>query len=196
MNSEYLFSKEGSDDEIERMEALLSVYRIEPVAPTLQRAAVAEEHSTRPGFRFLFAYIGVIGSLAAAVIVAIAVVTWQDRKLVELTAISPAVVISPVTTGDNLVSEYPSDGPIAVPAQTTPGPDRRAAIRTSYTRTSRSFSKLQRHVAIAPKLTAEEKYAYEQVKVALFLAGSKLKVVQDTIDRADDSTKNSFTDKR
>jgi len=195
MKSEYLFSKEGSDDEIERMEALLSVYRIEPVAPALQRAAVAEEHSTRPGFRFLFAYIGVIGSLAVVAIIFISVLTWQNGKSVDVTAISPAVVISPVTAGDDSVSEYPSDGPIAVPAQTTPRSDRRAAIRTSYTRSSRSFSKLQRHVHNVPKLTAEERYAYEQVKVALFLAGSKLKVVQDTIDRTDDNVKNSATDK-
>jgi hypothetical protein len=196
MKSEYLFSKEGSDDEIERMEALLSVYRIESVAPALQRAAVAEEHSTRPGFRFLFAYIGVIGSLAVVAIIFISVLTWQDGKSVDVTAISPAVVISPVTAGDDSVSEYPSGESIAVPAQTTPGSDRPAAIRAAYARSSRSVSKFQRRVSTAPKLTAEERYAYEQVKVALFLAGSKLKVVQDTIDRTDDNAKNSVTDKR
>lgn len=196
MNREYLFSKEGSDDEIERMEDLLSVYRIAPVAPALKRAAAAEEHSTRPGFRFLFAYIGVIGSLAAVVIVAIAVVTWQDRKSAEVTAISPAVVISPVTTGDGSESEYPSGGSIKDPPEKSAGTARPVMVKTAYTRNSRLESKFQRHVATMPKLTAEEKYAYEQVKVALFLAGSKLKVVQDTIDRADESSKNSFTDKR
>ena len=35
MNSEYLFEKKGSDPDIERMEDLLSAYRIEPVAPAL-----------------------------------------------------------------------------------------------------------------------------------------------------------------
>ena len=34
MNSEYLFEKKGSDPDIERIEDLLSAYRIEPVAPT------------------------------------------------------------------------------------------------------------------------------------------------------------------
>jgi len=35
-------------------------------------------------------------------------------------------------------------------------------------------------------LTKEEQYAYDQLRVALFITGSKLKVVQDTIDRVDD----------
>jgi len=50
--------------------------------------------------------------------------------------------------------------------------------------------------AAKPKLTAEEQYAYDQVRVALWLAGSKLKVVQDTINRTDESKINSSTDKR
>ena len=196
MKSEYLFSKEGSDDEIERMEALLSVYRIEPVAPALQRAAVAEEHSTRPGFRFLFAYIGVIGSLAVVAIISVMVITWQTGDSVEVSATSPPVVTSPVATVDNLISEYPSGESIMDPPEKNAGTARSTAINAASTRSSRSFSKLQRRVAIAAKLTAEERYAYEQVKVALFLAGSKLKVVQDTIDRTDDNAKNSVTDKR
>jgi cytoskeletal protein RodZ len=196
MNSEYLFSKEGSDVEIERMEDLLSIYRIEPVAPAFNRAVVADEHSTRPGFGFLLTYIGVIGTLAAIVIIVVTVITWQTGKPVEVTAVSPAVDISPVTTVGDSVPVYPNGGSTAVPPENSTSTARPSLIKTTYRQTARPASKFQRHIAAEPKLTAEEKYAYEQVKVALFLAGSKLKVVQDTIDRTDDSSKNSFTDKR
>jgi hypothetical protein len=195
MNSEYLFSKEGGDDEIERIEDLLSVYRIEPIAPAFNRTVAADEHSTRPGFGFLLTYIGVIGTLAAIVIIVITVITWQLGKPVEVTAVSPAVVISPVTTGDS-VPVYPNGGSIAVPPKNSTSTARPPLIKTTYRQTPRPASKFQSHIAAEPKLTAEERYAYEQVKVALFLAGSKLKVVQDTIDRTGDNTGNSFTDKR
>jgi hypothetical protein len=196
MNSEYLFSKKGSDVEIERMEDLLSVYRIEPVPPALKRTVAAEEHSTRQGFRFLFAYIGAIASLATIVITAVMVVNWQTDTPKDVTAISPAVVISPALSGDNSTAAYSTGESTTTSAPKPIEPARRAAIRTSYARASRPVTRFQRRVLAAPKLTAEEKYAYEQVKVALYLAGSKLKMVQDTIDRTGDNAKNSFSDKR
>jgi hypothetical protein len=51
-------------------------------------------------------------------------------------------------------------------------------------------------VATVPRLTKEEQYAYDQLKVALWLTGSKLKVVQDTINRVDDERSQTENEKR
>jgi hypothetical protein len=39
-------------------------------------------------------------------------------------------------------------------------------------------------------LTSEELYAYQKLKVALFLAGSQMKIVKDTIDQVDSDQQN------
>jgi len=68
MNSEYLFEKKGSDPDIERMEGLLSAYRIEPVAPALARAEHVEmPQPAHKRFRFVFAYAGAFAVFAVLI---------------------------------------------------------------------------------------------------------------------------------
>ena len=46
------------------------------------------------------------------------------------------------------------------------------------------------------KFTKEEKYAYDRLMLALSIAGSKLKVVQDTIDRNGDAAPRSVRNEK
>ena len=197
MNSEYLFEKKGSDPDIERMEDLLSAYRIEPVAPALARAELKEVATPSAGrFRFVFAYAGAFAVFAVLITAAVLTIGKFRNQNVEVTAVSPAVVISDPRPSDVVTSTPPA----VVSAQANPA-DKREPLppRTVKPATIRAvqFAKYVRpRSAVKPKLTAEEQYAYDQVRVALWLAGSKLKVVQDTINRTDESKINSSTDKR
>src|SRR5262245_15932350 len=56
MSNTYLFKKEGRDPDIERLEGLLSVYRIEPIPPSLSRAdQKAVKEGVLPRLRFSYA---------------------------------------------------------------------------------------------------------------------------------------------
>ena len=197
MNSEYLFEKKGSDPDIERMEDLLSAYRIEPVAPALARTEHVEmPQRAHKRFRFVFAYAGAFAVFAVLITAAVLTVGKFRNQNVEVTAVSPAVVISDPRPSD-VVTGTP---PAVVSAQANPT-DKREPIkpRTEKPITVRPFQYakyVRPRSAAKPKLTPEEQYAYDQVRVALWLAGSKLKVVQDTINRKDESKIDSSTDKR
>jgi len=194
MNNDYLFEKQGNDREIEMLEETLSVYRITPVAPTLKRTAIAEKpEQPFHSFRFLFTYAAVLVSFAVLVIVGFSAL-WFVRRPADVTALSPAEVITPATTTEPAIA---LEGPTA-PAIKKPSHVETKQKQFVQTRADRKpqFAKfIQRNAPAKPRLTQEEKYAYEQVKLALWLAGSKLKVVQDTIDRTGDKEYSS-TDKR
>jgi len=197
MNSEYLFEKKGSDPDIERMEDLLSVYRIGPVAPALARAELTE--ITTPAasrFRFVFTYVSVLASFAVLLTAAVWTIGKFRNQSVELTAVSPAVVISDPRPADVV----PSTPPAVVSAKANPAekhePLPPRTVKPATVRPVQFAKYVRPRSAAKPKLTAEEQYAYDQVRVALWLAGSKLKVVQDTINRTDENKINSSTDKR
>jgi hypothetical protein len=194
MNNDYLFEKKGSDEEIEQIEAALSVYRVDPVAPSLSRAAIIEKPGPALGrFRSLFPHAFAFGLLVVLALIAISAV-WLGRGTTsEITAVSPAEIIAPATTSVPLIArDQPPASAVKKPTTVDAKPKQFVPIATNQKPQLARF--VQRKSAAKPRLTQEEQYAYDQVKVALWLAGSKLKVVQDTIDRTGD--KDSSTDKR
>jgi hypothetical protein len=191
MNTKYLWDKEGNDDEIERLEDALSGYRFQANAvPSLRPAAVVV-----PARRFGWLRFSLVAGLAAAMLLIaatafvldeyrtpkpndVAVKTNEQPLVMPDTATSPAPVdqyyIDPIKPGDKPKIDRHYIPPIVKPIRkVTPPADN--------------------NIARNKKLTKDEKYAYDQLLVALWLTGSKLKVVQDTINRVDD--KKSFTDK-
>jgi hypothetical protein len=67
--------------------------------------------------------------------------------------------------------------------------------RRNITRTTAAINRRPKTKDTAPpaELTAEEQFAYRQLMLALSITGSKLKIVQDTIDGTEDTnddTKN------
>ena len=196
MSDEYLFEKQGSDGEIEKLESLLSVYRIEPVVPKLPTAVLDKTLNGRFGW-FKFSYGFAFATLVLIFAAAVTTLQFLDRSAREVTSISPV--------------ETPEiDRPFVAPSNA----DQAAIDRpTTINETTAEIKNLTRPMPVAlhrsrkpavnnvvavktPRLTKEEKYAYDQLKVALWITGSKLKVVQDTIDRVDDKRSETANEKR
>lgn len=195
MNDRYLFDKHGSDAETERLEGLLAAYRINPVVPALGR--VNREAVARPALSFFrpafsFAAVIVFFAVFAASLTLLSSFLEQDAAT-DLTAVSPAVVSPPDIRRD----EFPD----AVSEFTVGYPDREVRrieqSGTNFLKASvhtRRTKKLKGTTASRMvRLTKEERYAYEQVLAALYITGSKLKVLHDSLNSIDDDNKASLS---
>jgi hypothetical protein len=192
MNTKYLWDKEGNDDEIERLESALSGYRFQADAvPGLRQTEVAV-----PARRFGWFQFSLAAGLAAAMLLIAATAFVVDQYR------TPKPNDVAVKTND--------EQPLIAPDTTAPPPkvdqyyidplnpeDKRKIDRHYIPPVVKPIRKVapppDNNIARNKKLTKDERYAYDQLLVALWLTGSKLKVVQDTINRVDD--KKSFTDK-
>lgn len=181
MKSDYLINKEGSDFEVEQLEALLAEFRIDPVPPSMSRIANDERRSIFIRYRLklvlglsslLFTILAAVSivSLRAGNVPAVAEVNVPEGKLVVETQPGDAVAI-PETAGKQRAKQNHQERPLKQPLA------RRVSSQIASKRVTRS----------ADEISPAERRAYEQVKVALFIAGSKLKIVQDTIDRVNES---------
>jgi hypothetical protein len=192
MNDEYLWSKEGNDREIERLEDLLSEFRFVPgPAPKLPTAEGASIIEPRRSFRWVFA-------LATPAFAAFLFAVWfflpanesavQSRVIGTASAAqnyqpsaSQPVELTAVTTGDRKDSNLRKRVP--------------AVVKTVF-RSHRSKRERIESLVAKNQLSAEEKYAYDRLMLALSIAGTKLKVVQDTIDRKSDTEKSSLRNEK
>jgi|SRR5436305_2671561 hypothetical protein len=193
MNKEYLFEKQGNDGEIERLEQVLAAYRFEPGEPP--GLPSTEITFSRRRFGWLKTAF-VAGAAAMAVIVGLLTYDRTD-KLLRASVDSPAISTTSVAAATDITP------PIVVP----PSPDssfgaapadnrrqRRMIVSASYRRMRESLVRPVRQTQSA-RLTKKEQYAYDQLLVALWITGTKLKVVQDTIDRTDEKTNDTANQK-
>jgi hypothetical protein len=195
MSDKYLFNKEGSDPDIELFEGMLSAYRIEPVAPSLSRANLKPVRS-RGLLRFRLSYIPAVAALFLVMIGAGVVTRFFGHREIEITASSApeVVMIEPDSSVASLPAVYA--GKDSEPTIPVKGLANRRRTVTAEVRKTHYRTPAIRGQFAATKLTPEEKYAYQQVLVALWITGSKLKVVQDTIDRVGEENDNSASEKR
>ena len=185
MSDQYLFEGKGSDPEIRRLEKLLSIYRIEPVAPSLNQAHQKTVGSSTFGlFRRRFLFASAVGSFAAMAI-ALVLVFWFFRPAKnDVLVTAPERLVISTRHQDSIVETTPAITKV----------NRRLEIaKTRKLRFRRTSAPIR---VTASQLTPQEKYAYQQVLVALWITGSKLKVVQDTINRVNDENENSTNEKR
>jgi hypothetical protein len=187
MNNEYLWDKTGEDHEVERLEEVLAVFRYrEPVKPV----DVATQHvdERAPRWRIYLA-------LAFASCVAIGILMMVGLRFSGDSS-------NPVNTSDVVFVQQSTDAPEAEPAPELPpvsNPEKQyqppGNRRHNISRTTAAISRRPKTKDTAPpaELTAEEQFAYRQLMLALSITGSKLKIVQDTIDGTEDTnddTKN------
>lgn len=186
MNNEYLWDKTGEDQEIERLEKTLAVFRyrgtVNPVAVATQQV---DERA--PRWRIYLAF-----SFASCV--AIGIVTMVGLRFLNEGS-------NPVNTGDVVFVQQAADTPDAEPVaapELSPvsNPERQyqppGNRRRNISRTTAAISRRPKKDTAPPaELTAEEQFAYRQLMLALSITGSKLKIVQDTIDGTEDSNDDS-----
>lgn len=187
MNNEYLWDKTGEDEEIERLEAMLAAFRYgETPKPTSVAIPPADERASR--WRIFLAF-------AFASCVVIGVVTMVGLRF---SSDSPDAVNTSDVVFVQASTDVPDSDPVAIPEvppvqnsdrQDRPSGNRRRGI----SRTTAAFNRRPKTKYSAPagELTAEEQFAYRQLMLALSITGSKLKIVQDTIDGTEDLNDDS-----
>lgn len=191
MKDDYLYDKNGSNPEIERLEGLLSVFRYQEIAapalPIANPVDVAEKTSI---WRFRFAYA--FGASAAVVTLIGAWVLFSGGRQGsenELSSSAPAHD-QPFEIGVHIrspVEEIGNDKAASPPT---------AKYRRTASFSARRHAKAVRSIDARTALTKEEKYAYEQLMLALSITGSKLKIVQDTVNGTDEKEDITTKNKR
>lgn len=201
MNEEYLWDKTGEDAETERLENALKSFRYRENAPP--RIAIHIENKKR--FISWTSDFG-IPALACCALIFTAVAFWLvgfDGKSKEIASsaqptekiIRLAHNASPETAdSEYLKTENKKSADFAEP------PMRETKIRKVFGKKSLSVAKKSEvkmvfarktdeakteHSASGENLTADEKYAYDQLIKALAITGSTIKQVQEKIYRAE-----------
>ncbi len=181
MNEDYLWDKTGSDAEIEGLENMLSVFRYqETVAPALSTANIVLAAEKSPGWRFSFAYA--FAGAMALVLIAIGLF-WQmplfRNPFTVKMRTGQIESEKPVTNQMATMEKALPDVPVSKAVTTQPRPVRQT-VHTAF----RPYKTVDKQQKVEVKdLTKEEKFAYSQLMLALSITSSKLKVVQNTINR-------------
>ena len=185
MNDEYLWQRTGEDPEIERLEKALAVFRYREALAATPVVTATDERPRRWRISLAFAF-------ASVVAVAILAAAWFQisRETIDR-GISPEVVSLPETTSTAFMDDQKESSNTDVPERRIARNERRPKInlkRASFHRRSKPKDRTPADSFAA--LTSEERYAYRQLTLALSITGSKLKIVQDTIDGTTDTEDN------
>lgn len=194
MNENYLWDKTGNDSEIEKLENVLKTFRFtETAAPALPAKTFHFEPSrSRRFLRFSFAFA------ACLAFVVISLSVWFGVSKNNLTAeIKPSNISIPQPPAQVVNPPENSKSDIDVPAKIN-YPTARKSKKYDYL-AERKSAQARNIISVKDspsqmiarraepkdkevKLTKEEKYAYDQLMLALSITSSKLKFVKDKAD--------------
>jgi hypothetical protein len=186
MSEDYLWNKTGGDAEIEKLENALKAFRFRETAPPAIPAEtfVLEKKPARKFFDFRFAFAFASGAAAILILLGVWFQFTNDRtaNLDTLSAANPPTPINSEIPRD--AAESNPENQIAEPIRQSPQTFKRSVVKTRRTvpanfKHSRAVSKNNKIKDSTVALTKEEKYAYEQLMLALSITGSKLKIVRD-----------------
>ena len=186
MSEEYLWNKTGKDSEIERLEDVLQAFRYrETAAPELPaKIILLKKEKPRRSFKLSFAFAGFA---VLAIIFAGVRLQLPDDKI-EVAAIPLEIAAPPIVekVSDESSIEKPRYSIIKtrVMAKKTIGLKAKKVRKSMMTVENQNNlvavnSKIKKPTV---KLTVDEKYAYDQLMLALSITGSKLRLVTDKID--------------
>ncbi|HQZ98272.1 MAG TPA: hypothetical protein PLP21_18275 [Pyrinomonadaceae bacterium] len=182
MNNDYLWDKSGDDAEIKGLENLLSGLKYQPTAPPVLPVSIELKAVKAPWWKLSLAF-----AVPACVLIAVFAGVWMTRQPPQFQAVreikeiqTPAETQVPVTETKSTEAEIEKDvSPKMVTTLFKPEPKKKStayAVQAKYRKRQPKFD----------TLTSEERFAYNQLMLALSITGSKLKVVSDTINRAED----------
>ncbi len=201
MKEDYLWDKTGGNPEIERLEETLAVFRSRMDTPPFIVPDPAASKESASWFNGLRIALAGMATAAAAVTIA-AVLIWYPTSKGDLQATQ-----NPAAEGETVFVRPEVETP-EVPAAKADQPVQvsHPATKTDQPRTPRRHTQANRKQSVPattlaknekPVLTDEEKYAYNQLMLALSITNSKMKIVRDTMTGADlDHKANHRTDKR
>ncbi len=184
MKEDYLWDKTGESLEIKRLENALQAFRYHETAPPALPVKVLPfmKKTPRRIFRLAFA------ACAALMIVAFGIWLEFSSKRIEVAKDSAETVTPKVDEKslDGILVEKPVYSIVKkVEIQKHSVKRNIDKIRKNVPTKIRQNNLIVRNIAAkkpAVKLTKEEKYAYDQLMLALSITSSKLKLVTDKID--------------
>lgn len=193
MKEDYLWDKTGENAEIERLENALKAFRYAETAPPALPRQVFEIEPEKPRrfFRLGFAF----AAFAAVAVISFAVWFQLANNKIPV-AQSVAATNAPPKSADQLADESVYQTP-EIPAVKVVEKTRRFSqsqsvrIRRNAAPIIRPDKTVRRDIKVKElneTLTAEEKYAYDQLMLALSITGSKLKIVKDKVDGIEEKT--------
>ena len=186
MREDYLWDKSGEDAEIRRLENALQAFRCRESAPPVipAKIMVAAEKPARKFFTFRFAFTFAFASSAAIVLILLGV--WFRLASNEIGV--PSEIAQTNTTesrapGSNInLPNAPDVLPFKDVEVPPPPVAQRNVVKIRQTIPARQNKKPVRKPELKRQeliLTEEEKYAYDQLMLALSITSSKLKIVKD-----------------
>jgi hypothetical protein len=186
MKEEYLWDKTGQDFEIERLENALQVFRYKENAPPALPARVLpfKKENPRRMFRLAFAF----AACAAFVIISLGVWFQFSPEKIEVAKDSAETTAPQIEkkVSDEISVKKQNDLVIEKVEKRKQSVEQNAVrIRKIVPTNVRQNNLIARSVEAkksAVKLTKEEKYAYDQLMLALSITGSKLRLVTDKIE--------------
>lgn len=181
MKEDYLWDRTGDDAVIEDLEQRLGIFRYAGAEPPELPAKLLKVHSG-PKFVFFPLRLAFGAALTFAVLAAVVWVSLPESDS-ELAAHLPR-------RSPDVVSSAPLEAPAITRAEAGPEvkPSMIKARFAEPARAARSISKVHKSAAKPRpvRLSSEEKYAYDQLMLALSITSSKLNIVKEKIDGIDE----------
>lgn len=193
MKQDYLWDKTGEDAEIEKLENALAVFRYKETAPpAFQPAKVVpfKQFSPRRSFRLVSAIA------ACAAFAMIGSGFWYEFSTNQIETREMLVAtIEPQTSEPRRENPFVeiNDNSSHIQAEKVKQIPARRLVHTSKTVLPGVSPKPKKIKNIEPenveaRLTKEEKYAYDQLMLALSITSSKLKMVKDKVENSEEQT--------
>ncbi len=201
MKEDYLWNKTGSDPEIEKLENALKAFRHTEIAPPELPAKIIpfEKKTSRRFFRLSFAF----AAFGTILIVCLGVwFQFSDNKM-ETAKDSPKIVSPPIA--ETVAKEIPVEKPVDLVVEKPKKSVEREItnVKEIVPQVVRQNKLTMRNIEIKKpddsiaaqnleaekttvKLTKQEKYAYDQLMLALSITSSKLKLVTDKIENIEE----------
>ena len=186
MKEDYLWDKTGSDPEIERLENALAMFRYQAIdAPELPAKIVPFERKTPRSFlRLIFAFA------ASAAVVAICFGVWLQTSgnKIEVAKDLPQAIAPQINekAANTIAIKSPDHSIVKTVESSKPAIERKVikvrSINSPVAPQNKTIAKNVETKKPAVKLTKDEKYAYNQLMLALSITSSKFKLVKDKVD--------------
>ena len=188
MKEDYLWDKTGEDAEIERLENVLKAFRFQETAPPIlpKQVFLVEKEKPRRFFQFGFAF----AAFASVVLIFFAV--WFQVSPVTNNVAETNQPKSVDQVSDKAITKESEVAPVKI-IENKKRFSRPNVIKTRQTnapviRPNNLFARNNKTKEPPETLTAEEKYAYNQLMLALSITGSSLKIVKDKMQGIEEKT--------
>jgi hypothetical protein len=205
MENDYLWDKKGEDKEIEQLENALKTFRYQPTAPPVLPVKILQVEE-KPKFSFFNLRFALAGFACLAIMfVGLGIfLNFSDENVAVVEDLSQPIV-APIEIPNEPIIRTRSSSDLAnrrtvSPFATARGSDfiDKKPIQPKYVAVSKPTRIVFQQTApkVKPKkeikLTAEEKFAYDQLMLALSITGEKLKEVKNKANSVEDSTDKSL----